>query len=82
MSMLLRRRYSQDDGVVDKATPSPVKEEKIPTQEIEVEAEITASEIQKMTGPKIRKFAKENGVDNPEEFTVAELKAILCEKFS
>lgn len=66
-------------GVAEKVAPSSTKVEIKPEQ---TELEFTAEEIKKMTGPKLRKLAKKNGVDSPEEYTVAELKAILCEKYS
>lgn len=73
--MEMEMAQKADKGVAKKVAPSPPKkEEKKPAQSLE--------DIKKMSGPKIRKFAKENGVENPEEYTVSELKAILCEKFS
>lgn len=82
--MLLRRRYEDIQGVTEEVAPSPslkkAEEKKAPKEAKSEEFEITAEEINKMTGPKLRKLAKENGIENPEELTVGELKAILCNK--
>ena len=81
MGMLFRYHYadikednSKNEGVTKAVAPTP-KEEK-------PEIGITATAIKSMNGPKLRKLAKEYGIDNPEELTVGELKAILIEKFS
>lgn len=53
----------------------------IPAEKKEkVETVITEKDIKAMSGNKLRKLAKEWGIENPEELTVGELKAILCEK--
>ena len=78
MGMLLNRyRHTDNDtGVAEKAVaPSSPKVEKK-----EVKSTVTVDEIKAMNGTKLRKLAKENGIENPEELTVGELKAILCEK--
>ena len=84
MGMLLSRYHNNNDkGVTKKVAPSPSpKIEEEPKVVAKDEFAITAEEIKKMTGAKLRRFAKENGVEDPEELTVGELKAILCEKFS
>ena len=86
MGMLLSRHYTDNKktyGAAVKAAPSPsneVKEEKKNAED--PRKGITVEDIKAMNGTKIRKFAKDNGVENPEDLTVNELKAILCEKFS
>lgn len=88
MGMLLSRHYvDKKIGAANTVAPSPSsqKEEKeiIAEEKKEhKELEITASDINKMTGTKLRKLAKLNGVADPEELTVNELKAILREKYS
>ena len=86
MGMLLSRHYAdvRAEGVTEKVAPKP--ETKV---EVEVKAaeepkkkEISADDIKSMNGAKLRKLAKESGIESPEELTVGELKAILCEKFS
>ena len=86
MSMLLRRHYennsnSKPQGVTKEVAPSPSSKKEKPVAENK-ELEITASDINKMTGPKLRKLAKLNGIADPEELTVNELKAVLREKYS
>lgn len=81
--MLLRRRYEDIQGVTEEVAPSPSspkedKEEKAEHKDLE----ITASDINKMTGVKLRKLAKLNGIADPEELTVNELKAVLREKYN
>ena len=92
MGMLLR--YHRDnikaDGVTtkDMVSPKPSHSEKVVEKsEGKKKAEkpvvtVTAEEINAMNGTKLRKFAKEQGIENPEDLTVGELKAILREKFS
>ena len=78
MGMLLSRHYANNntaDGATKAVAPKP--EEKVVA-----EPKITAEEINKMSGAKLRKFAKENGIQDPEDLTVGELKAVLLEKFS
>lgn len=80
MGMLLSRHYADKqtnvkaDGATKEVAPAPV--------ENKPEHGIPASAIKNMNGTKLRKIAKENGVEDPEELTVGELKAILIEKFS
>lgn len=80
MSMLLRRHYADNSNNTKGApeTVAPKVEEKAEKSEFK----ITADDINKMTGPKLRKLARENGIESPEELTVNELKAILVEKYS
>lgn len=65
---------AEGKGAAKTVAPTP-KEDK-------PEIGITATAIKSMNGTKLRKLAKEYGIDNPEELTVGELKAILIEKFS
>lgn len=89
MGMLLR--YHRDnikaDGVTTKEMVAPKPSHSAPKAEGKKEKSadkpaITVEEINAMNGTKIRKFAKEQGIENPEDLTVGELKAILREKFS
>lgn len=83
MGMLFRYHNNNIDinaktegkGAVKEAAPAPEVVEEKP------EIGITASAIKSMNGTKLRKLAAEYGVENPEELTVGELKAILIEKF-
>ena len=85
MGMLLRRHYAENDkvrGAAKEVAPSPSEKKVERVEEPKKGLDITASDIKLMNGTKLRKLAKENGVENPEELTVGELKAILTEKFS
>lgn len=75
MGMLLRRRYDDvnTQGVVNAAAPASVKTEK----KTDAAFEYTEEVIKSMNGPKLRKLAKENGIDSPEDLTAGELKGIL-----
>ena len=73
MGMLLRRRYEETPGVVETAAPVSVKAEK----KAETAFEYTEEVIKSMNGPKLRKLAKENGIDSPEDLTASELKGVL-----
>ena len=75
MGMLLRRRYEETPGVVETAAPVSVKAEK----KAETAFEYTEDVIKSMNGAKLRKLAKENGIENPEELTAGELKSTLIE---
>lgn len=81
MGMLLTRHYAEDSkkiqGVAKKVAPSIPAEKK---EEIEVkDPSVTEKDIKAMSGNKLRKLARQKGIENPEELTVGELKAILCE---
>lgn len=79
MGMLLSRHYANNNtanGATKAVAPKP--EEKVVAEE----TKITAEDINKMNGAKLRKLAKENGIQDPEDLTVGELKAVLCEKYS
>ena len=86
MGMLLSRYHNNDSfnsGAAKAVAPKPSEPVKEVVEEKAKKAnlEYTAEDIQKMNGNKLRKLAKENGIDNPEELTVGELKAVLSEKF-
>ena len=79
MGMLFRYHNNNIDIKADKGATKPVvapepKEEKIENPVI--------NDIKNRSGAKLRKLAKENGVVDPEELTIGELKAILIEKLS
>ena len=82
MGMLLTRHYATNNankanGAAPKeSAPAPTRVEKKP------EPEYTPEKINAMNGAQLRKVAEKYGIENPEEFTVKELKATLCEKFS
>ena len=80
MSMLLRRHYAENKatGAIANKAVAPKPTPKV--AEPKVVPNITAKEIKAMTGAKLRKLAKEFGVENPEELTVGELKAVMCDK--
>ena len=78
--MLLTRYHKKTENMAAGATekkvapmPNPAKPEK-PADRFEY----TEDMINKMSGPQLRKLAKKSGVENPEEFTVKELKSVLC----
>lgn len=79
MGMLFRYHNNidiktQDKGATKEVAPAPIEDKP--------EHGIPASAIKSMSGAKLRKLAAENGIEDPEELTVGELKAILIEKFS
>lgn len=81
MGMLLTRHYAdrevkQESGAAKEVAP------KIPEKKKEEKPAVTVSEIKAMNGTKLRKLAVQNGINNPEDLTVGELKAILIQKFS
>ena len=89
MGMLLSRYHdsnsnsnsNENEGAAKKVAPSTVNEKKAKSQNSKAnDFPFTASEIKAMNGAKLRKVAKENGVSDPEELTVGELKAILSER--
>ena len=87
MSMLLRRHtraYRAMGATNEKAkvAPKPTPTEKKSTEKKADEIALTAKDIKLMTGAKLRKLAKQYGIENPEELTVGELKAVMCEKVS
>ena len=93
MGMLLSRHYANDTdnnnnnnentagkgkGVTKKEMVAPEPKAKKSTKSTELA--YTERDIKAMNGTKLRKLAKENGIKDPEELTVGELKAILCDK--
>lgn len=89
MGMLLRyhRDNIEADGVTTKDMVAPKPSHSAPKAEGKKSADkpeniITAEEINAMNGTKLRKFAKDQGIDKPEDLTVGELRAVLLEKFS
>ena len=74
MGMLFRyHRQNENKGVTNEVAPSPKVGKKPEEKE-------NAVDLDAMTGTKLRKFAKENGVENPEDYTVGELREVLREK--
>jgi hypothetical protein len=85
MGMLLRRHYEENDrvrGAAKAVAPSPSEKRVAEEKPQNTETAVSAEDIKKMNGAKLRKLAVENGIENPEELTVGELKAILIEKYS
>ena len=81
MGMLFRyhnnidiKANAEGKGAAKEVAPTPIEDKP--------ENGIPASAIKSMSGAKLRKLAAENGIEDPEELTVGELKAILIEKFS
>lgn len=84
MGMLLRRHYEENDkvrGAAKTVAPSPSEKKVEKVEEPKKGLDITANDIKLMNGTKLRKLAKENGIQNPEDLTVGELRAILTEMF-
>lgn len=81
MGMLL---YMMELSQKEKAKQAGAAEEVAPVEVVEEKPTVTFSEedIKKMKGDKLRKFAEENGIENVDEYTVGELKSILCEKIA
>ena len=89
MGMLLTRHYAdrekneqiREKGVTKEVAPTPSVEENA-NANINVNASVSVDDIKALSGTKLRKFAAQNGIENPEDLTVGELKAILVEMFS
>ena len=75
MGMLFRYHNQNQKGVTAEVAPSPKVGKKSASAEKE-----NAIDLDAMNGTKLRKLAKENGVENPEELTVGELRSVLREK--
>lgn len=74
MGMLFRyhkKDIVEEKGAVKEAAPDVKKDEK---------NDLTADDIKGMSGAKLRKLAKEYGVESPEELTLGELRTVLVEK--
>ena len=91
MGMLLTRHYAdrekneqiREKGVTKEVAPTPSAEENANANaNINMNASVSVDDIKAMSGTKLRKIAAQNGIENPEDLTVGELKAILVEKFS
>lgn len=76
---MLLRRYHSNNNV--NTTAGVAKKEVAPVEpRTKEEPEFTEAKINAMNGASLRKLAKSNGVEDPENFTVKELRSILCEK--
>ena len=85
MGMLLTRHYRTNNantqtstntnnvGVAKEVAPIPSKPEP------KKESEYTEEQIKAMNGTALRKLAEKSGVENPEELTAKELKAVLVD---
>ena len=85
MGMLLSRYHANNvnaEGVAKTVAPSVSEKKPEEKKPVENSLVYTAKDIKMMNGAKLRKLAKESGVEDPEELTVGELKAILTEKYS
>ena len=72
-------------GATPKVAPTPVPaptangEKKVAKARAKSDSGYTEEKIKAMTGANLRKLAKKNGIESPEELTAGELKSILCE---
>ena len=85
MGMLLYMMEQQTKnmaaGATEKVAPKPtpvVKEEK-PAPKAKVK-KVSRQEIMKMNVATVRAYATEQGIEDADEYTGAELKRILCDK--
>ena len=76
MGMLFRYHNDNIDIKADKGAAKSVA----PEPKVENTEKSIVDDIKSMTGAKLRKLAKENGVEDPEELTIGELRSILIEK--
>ena len=87
MGMLLTRHYADNNkksevkGVAETVAPKPSVSisEKSTEPKPKSEPEFSKEQINAMNGTALRKLAEKNGVENPEELTAKELKAVLCD---
>ena len=76
MGMLFR--YHNQNKIDDKGV---TKEQVVaPSPKVGKKPEKDVVDLNAMTGAKLRKFAKENGIENPEDYTIGELREVLREK--
>lgn len=67
------KNTKKDEGVANKVAPSSP----LPETKAEKKPEFTEEKIKAMNGTQLRKLAKKHGIENPEEFTLGELKATM-----
>ena len=79
MGMLFR--YHTDNANNNNTAKGAAKEV-APEPEKKTENGPTASDIRGMSGVKLRKIAKDYGIEDPDDLTVGEIKSILIEKLS
>ena len=83
MGMLMRRHYDNTaEGATEKVAPMPthIKETTPEIKEDKPEEKLTKSDIQKMNVAQVRAYAKEQGIENADDISGAELKRILADK--
>lgn len=82
--MLLRRHYAENtaEGATEKVAPKPtiIEEAKPVVKEDKPEKKFTRQDIMKMNVATVRAYAKEQGIENADEKSGAELKRILIDK--
>ena len=73
------KKSAKVEGVAEKVAPSKPDPAPAPVKEKikETKPEYTEEKLKAMNGTQLRKLAKKHGIENPEEFTVGELKATL-----
>ncbi len=71
--------YQAGDELPSDRTPKVEPKEDV-KPEVKEEKEYSKTEIMRMNNQALRKLASKNGIDNPEEYTGAELKDMLVEK--
>lgn len=83
MGMLMRRHYdNMAEGATEKVAPKPTHiENKTPeVKEDKPEKKITRADVMKMNVATVRAYAKEQGIEDADEKSGAELKRILVDK--
>lgn len=76
--MMEQQMKEKAAGATEQVAPKPVPEEVV--EEVKEEKAVSRGDIQKMNVATVRAYAKEQGIEDADEYTGAELKRILIDK--
>jgi len=77
--MMEQQNKNKAEGATEKVAPKPIPEVKEEKPKVE-EKQVTRADIMKMNAATVKAFAKEQGLDDVDEKSGAELKRILIDK--
>jgi hypothetical protein len=76
--MMEQQNKNKAEGATEKVAPKPIPEVK--EEKPKKKATATRQEIMKMNVATVREYAKEQGIEDTDEKSGAELKRVLCDK--
>ncbi len=78
--MMEQQRKNMAAGATEKVAPKPIPKAVDEVKPEVEEKQVTRADIMKMNATKVKAFAKEQGIEDADEKSGAELKRILVDK--